>query len=118
MDVIKVEKTKLLDTVRTNMENHRAIFEKALEGYRKQVIAELESMLEEAKAGKRIRRSVNLIEPMDQTKDYKRIVTALEMSTDEIIELNEHEFAQYVMDDWNWKNQFATSTMTYLAQGV
>ena len=113
MDSVKVDKAKLLEIVRENRNKHRKIFEEALEGYRKQAIAELDSMLADAKAGRRIRRSVSLIEPTDQTSDYDRVIRMLEMSVDEFVVLQEHEFAQYVLDRWNWRKQFLMSSSNY-----
>jgi len=115
MDAIRIKKDELLAAVKKNREGHRAVFEEALEGYRKQAVAELEAILAEAKAGKRIRRGVSLIEPTDQTREYDRIIRALEMSTDQVIELSEGEFAQYVMDDWHWKGQFIATTQAYMS---
>jgi hypothetical protein len=113
MDKVKIKKNELLEIVTKNRAEHRSIFEKALEGYKAQVIAELEVMLAEAKSGKRIRRHVQLEEPMDQTKEYDRVVRMLELSQDDIIELTQSEFSQYVMDDWRWKDQFLASASTY-----
>jgi hypothetical protein len=45
--------------VRANREAHRNLFLKAQEGYRKLVIEELERMLADARAGRRISRSIN-----------------------------------------------------------
>jgi hypothetical protein len=78
MKSIMVKKDKLLDLLRNNRDGHRKIFLEALEGYREQAIRELECMLREAKRGKRIRRRVQLVEPMDQTKDYDRAIRMME----------------------------------------
>lgn len=40
----------------------------------------------------------------------------MEMETRSQIELTEEEFAQYVMDDWRWKGQFAATTASYLGR--
>lgn len=72
-------------------------------------------MLDEAKAGKQIRRSLALVEPQDQTRDYDRAIRMMEMSQDEVVELEEHDFAQYVLDDWSWKRQFLLSNSNYSA---
>jgi hypothetical protein len=113
MKSVNVKKTDLLDKIKENRAMHRAIFEKALKGYRKAVVAELEFMLDEARKGRRIKRQIELIEPMDQTREYDRVVRMLEMSTDDIIELSQQDFAQYVMDDWAWKQQFLSTTLPY-----
>lgn len=113
MDAVKVKKVELLEKLKANRDAHQAIFEKALEGYRKLCIEHLEQMLAEAKAGKVIRRKVELQEPVNQTKDYDRAIAMLEMSQDDIIELSEIDFQQYVLDDWRWKEQFTTTNSRY-----
>lgn len=114
MDSVKVSRDELLSTLKKNRENHRKIFEEALEGYREEAIKELAEAINDAKAGKKIRRSLSLVEPMDQTKDYDRVIRMLEMSKDTIIEISEIDFAQYVLDDWRWKDQFTASNSRYL----
>jgi len=113
MRAVRVKKNELLEKVQDNRAKHRAIFEKALKGYRVAVIAELEIMLNEAKKGRRIKRAVELIEPVDQTREYDRVIRMLEMSTDDVIELSQQEFTQYVMDDWAWKEHFLSTTIPY-----
>jgi len=113
MNYVKVNRNELLDVVRKNREQHRKIFEEAIEGYRSAAIKELDAMLNEAKAGKRIRRTDSLVEPVDQTREYNKVIRMLEMSTEDVIELQEHEFSQYVLDDWGWKGQFLASNSAY-----
>jgi hypothetical protein len=114
MEKIKVRKSDLLQKMEANRAAHRATFEDALSGYRKEVIEHLEKMLSEARLGKRVRRNIELIEPMDQTKDYDRVIAMLNMSIDDVFELDEQTFACYVLDDWHWKGQFNASTMSYV----
>jgi hypothetical protein len=57
---------------------------------------------------------VSLTEPSDHTKDYDRVVAMLEMSVDETIILDAHDFDQYVMDNWDC-SRFALSTNTAYA---
>ena len=113
MRQVKVSKTELLGILKKNREEHREIFLEAQDNYRKMFIAELDSLLEEAKSGKRIRRMIKLVEPMDQTKEYDRAIRMLEMSVDTTIELDEMQFRQLVMDDWTWKDQFLVANSSY-----
>ncbi len=113
MKAITISKTKLLDVIKANREKHRAIFLEAQTGYRLAAIIELDKMLVEARSGKRIRRAVKLIEPIDQTSEYDRVIRMLEMSEDSTILLEEHDFRQYVLDDWAWKGQFNASNRLY-----
>lgn len=114
MRTVKVEVKSLLEKLEENRKNHRDVFEKALLGYRAAAIAELEKMLTEARAGKRIRRDVRLVEPVDQTKDYDRVIGMFKMHTEPTIEITEHEYQMYVMDDWSWKDQFTTINSNYV----
>lgn len=117
MQSIKVKRLELLDTLRANRENHRKVFLEASEGYREAAIAELDKSLEAAKRGERIRRSIGLAEPMDQTREYDRAIRMLEMSVDTEITLSDRDFQQFVMDDWAWKEQFSASNRAYVKSG-
>jgi len=113
MENIKVKKEELLTILKKNRENHRVIFLEALDGFRKKAIVEFEKQLEAAKAGKKFDVYINLTLPHDQTKDYDRAIGMLSMSVEDVIELSEHEYQQYVMDDWSWKMNFLTGNSTY-----
>ena len=113
MNAINVKKSELLAVLRQNRAQHRKIFLEAQTGYRQQVIDELDSMLRDARDGKKIRRSVTLIEPVDQTADYDRAIRMMEMSVDDVIQLEEHEFNSYVLDNWSWQKNFNASNARY-----
>ena len=117
MNTVKVKREELLTKVRSNRDAHRTLFLKAQEGYRKLVIEELDRMLADAKAGRPIARSINLVEPADHTEDYDRVLAMLEMSVDDTVILGAEEFSQYVLDRWTW-SRFATSTNKSYAAGT
>lgn len=113
MNSITVDVDKVLNTLRENRDAHRAIFEEALEGYRSVVIDTLEQQLARAKAGKKINAYIQFSQPEDHTSDYDRVIRMLEWTTDHEITLSEHDFAQYVLNDWKWQQQFLTSNSAY-----
>ena len=113
MDKVRIKKSELLTAVKKNRENHRTIFLEALDGYKKEMTSRLESMLVDIRHGKRISHSISLPQPMDQTKEYDQAIKMLEMSVDEIIELDDESFRNLVMDDWRWKEQFSASNIAY-----
>jgi hypothetical protein len=119
MDQVKVKRLKLLATIKKNRKAHRDLFLKAQEGYRKDMIEELDRMLKDAKDGKQIRRAVIMPEPQDHTPDYDRVIAMLEMSVDTVIELDADSFDNYVMDNWAWRaNALATNTMYAAKAGL
>lgn len=116
MDSIKVRRDELLAIVKTNREAHRDLFLRAQEGFRARVVERLDKMLADARSGLRYDLSVALSPPIDQTKDYDRVIRALELSINEVVELSEHEFAQYVMDDWAWRQNVMVTNSAYLTR--
>jgi hypothetical protein len=102
-EAIQVE---ILAVLRDNRSKHRAIFEEALAGYKKQAVELLEEKLAAAKNGKVVPMIFSLPQPMDQTKEYDRAIRMLEMAIAEEIELSETDFQWYVLDDWSWRHSW------------
>lgn len=100
--------------MKANREKHRQLFEAAQAGYREAVIVELDRMLVDASRGNRIKTTVELNAPIDQTKEYDRVVMQLEMETRNEIELTDEEFANYVMDQWRWTPAVLGITENYV----
>jgi hypothetical protein len=113
--LIRVRKHELLDKLTTNREAHRALFLEAQEGYKIKAIKELEAALARARNGAAGHVFVSLPFPEDHTKDYDHIIAMVEMSVDDLFELNQNDFARYVLDDWEWKAAFTQSVMAYTA---
>lgn len=113
MDSITVNKANLIDTLRTNASEHRAIFIEAQEAYRKAMIDELDRALQEAKDGRPIRRAFALPVPEDHTEDFVTAIQMLEWDTADEVTLTWREFMQYVKNEWSWKQAFIANTQAY-----
>lgn len=118
MRSVKVNVAQALEIVRNNREQHREIFEEALEGYRQKMIVHLNLMIEEIRKGNRVEHSIRLPQPVDQTKEYDRAIKMLEMSVDKEVELDETSFANFIMDDWSWSDQFLMTNSNYSAKAA
>ena len=110
---MKFDKQELVEIVQKNRDQHRAIFEEAVEGYRKQAVEQLEAHIVRIKRGELMHVAVSLYRPEDHTRDYDRLLKMLHMTRQAEIELSEGQFAEYVLDDWSWKRQFLTSNRMY-----
>lgn len=115
MREVKIKRDELKQIVAKNRAEHRDIFLKAQEKYREEVIKELDAMLAEARAGRKVRRHIQLIEPTDYTAEYDRLLRMLELSTDDTVSLTEQEFTCYVMDEWGWSRAWAVSNSRYVS---
>lgn len=118
METVKVKKSELLAKLKENLAEHRDIFEEASEAFRKEVIKVLDQRLADAKAGKRIRLRIDLIQPMDQTEEYNQAIAMCEMSVDDVIELSHEHFRCYILDKWHWRDQFIASNSGYSAKAA
>lgn len=113
MEVVKVKKSELLAKLRHNRSEHREVFDEASGVFRKEVIKMLDQRLADAKAGKRIKLRIELVQPMDQTAEYDQAIAMCEMSVDDEIELSHENFRNYVLDRWHWRDQFLASSARY-----
>ncbi len=118
MDNVKVKKKELLEILRKNRAEHREIFEEASEAFRAEVIKELDLRLADAKAGKRIKLRIELVQSMDQTEEYDQAIAMCEMSVDDEISLSHDNFRNYVLDKWRWREQFIASNAGYSAKAA
>ena len=111
-----VDTTELLTIIKTNRDKHVRIVEIAQSKYREMAVKELDSMLADAREGKKIRRFLSLEVPTNHTKEYDKIIGLLEMTLragQATVEVTEYQYACYVQDDWSWKRQFAESNFAY-----
>jgi hypothetical protein len=110
---IVVPKETLLAKLRENRDAHQAIFEEAVEGYKKRAVELLEGHIERIRKGSLERVHVVLPMPENHKDDYDRVIAMLEMDISNTVEIPEDDFTAYVMDDWAWKHGFLTSTASY-----
>ncbi len=110
---VTVEKAKLLEAVRRNREQHIAERREALIGWRSALIRRCEEMLVEARNGEDPGHH-GLTQPPDYEREYARVISMLEFSTEDKITLNHRQFQNYVLDDWEWSDAFKVSTQSYM----
>ena len=123
MREVTVQKSELLQKVRANREKHIREYAEACAGYKSEAIAKVEDsmsrlkdMINALREGEVIALATvafNLKVPQDHSKDYDQAITMLEMSVDDKITLKSDEFACYVMDDWDWRQEWEVTKSTY-----
>jgi hypothetical protein len=113
IDTVRVNKDDLLERIKTNRDQHRTIFEEALEGWKKKVTEVLEERYQSALQGKDFNILIHLPRPEDHTDQYDTVIELLGMSLDEELELTQHDFACYALDKWQWQQQFLTTSAHY-----
>lgn len=110
---IKAKKDEVLVSLRTNRENHAQVVKEAREGFIKEAQRALEAKLGQIREGKIVSLAIGLKPPQDHTKAYDTIIKMLELSTEELIELDADQVRHFVNDDWEWKEQFLATNSAY-----
>ena len=115
MQSVTVNVDELREALEVNRAGHRQAFEAAQEVYRQRVVEWLGQRLDDARHGRRLVRSIELPIPVDYTYAYDRVLRMLDMSVDGTVELSARDFERYVMDRWEWRDDFVANTTSYLA---
>lgn len=126
MNSIKMNRLELLSIVKKNLEKHKADYIEAVSDHK---IA-MENIAEEnVKLTKQNQKYIESVESVDNTKlkrlkewlpipnsyekEYGRAIRMLELSVEDVIDVEEDVFNQLVLDEWGWKQQFATASTMY-----
>lgn len=113
---VKINKNELLGIVRENKEKHTAAFTEAVEDYKAAALKIAADNLKLAKTGDldRIAQIKALpLKPVSYADSYGRAIRMLELSVDDVIELEDDVFNQLVLDEWHWKTAFVASSALY-----
>jgi hypothetical protein len=123
---VKVKRDELLSVLRQNRERHIKEYEAACVGYREVALRRIEDSFQEArevvgrlKQGQTVAVGfrISLSVPVSYEKAYDQIIRMMEMSVDTEIILTSSQFACFVMDDWEWKEEWASSNAQYIRGG-
>lgn len=140
----RVDRTKLIEQLKKNREHHKTAYEAALKGWAKQYAdalkeykaqliehgnecTALEVKLREAETPANIEEIENLtllsrfsfpVRPESHVQEYTEIIARMSLSLDAHIYLSHRDFQQFVLDRWDWTEQFAATASNYLPPGV
>ena len=118
MHAIKMNRVELLDIVRANNIKHVAEYLESVEDYKKLVLKIAQHNLKLAKSAdlEEFKKMKTMpAAPQSYEDSYKRATRMLELSIEDVIEVEEDVFNQLVLDEWSWKRGFTAATMSYKA---
>lgn len=116
MRSVKIEKFNLLNIVRENREKHIKDYNESVVDYKNAVLKVAKRNLELAETGNM--ESMNKFrafpqKPTSYEQEYNRSIRMLELSVDDTIELDNTLFNQLVLDEWQWKSSFVSTSTLY-----
>lgn len=116
MNSVKMNRLELLKIVKENATKHVADYDEAVADYKVAVtkIAKANLKLANTAELEQIRKMKPVPQsPANYADNYNRAIRMLQLSVEEIIEVEEHIFNQLVLDEWGWKQQFVAQSAMY-----
>lgn len=123
MNSIKMNRQELLKIVRDNKEKHEADFVETVADHAAAMIKIAEKNVRIALANRKSVKAglhakiVNpqgyLNAPKSFAVEYGRAIRMLELSVEDVIDVEEDVFNQLVLDEWSWKNSFVGTQALY-----
>jgi hypothetical protein len=112
---LKVEKADLIVKIKENKENHIKEYAKAVVAYKKE--AERQLMLEVARVQEgALDVKLDLITPIDNSDNYDSIIEMFEWEVQDVVELEQDEFKEYVQDKTDFAVRAKMSNSAYFMQ--
>lgn len=110
---IKVEKEKLIEKIKENKKNHIEEYAKAVVGYKEEALRQLTNLTEKVNKGA-LNIELDLITPVDNSENYDKIIEMFEWEVEEVVELEQKEFIEYVQDETDFAVTAKLSNMMYV----
>ena len=116
MHSVKINRLELLDIVKTNRESHIAEYNEAVEDYKVAILNIATKNLKLAKTAE-LDKFTELksfpSKPVSYESNYSKAIRMLELSVEDVIEVEDDVFNQLVLDEWQWKSSFSISASAY-----
>jgi len=110
---IKVDKKQLIEKIKENKENHIKEYEKAVVAYKEEALKQLQNLTEKVNSGA-VNIKLDLVTPINNSENYDKIIEMFEWEVEEIVELEQNEFIEYVQDETDFAVTAKMSNMTYI----
>lgn len=114
----RMKTEKLVKQLKKNRTKHRKVVDEAWEGYREEAVSLLKTNMKKFKGGSRETLYVALATPQDHTQDYDTMISMLESTEDDIIDLTQTEYENFVLDRWSWTHGWASTNSLYAASAA
>jgi len=109
---IKVNKQQLIDKIKENKKNHVEEYAKAVVAYKEEALKQLAKLTEKVNNGE-LGIMLELTTPIDNSVNYDKIIEMFEWEVEEVVELEQSEFLEYVQDETEFARQAKFSNTFY-----
>ena len=110
---IKVKKADLIARIEQNKATHIEAYAKAVDAYKKEALKQLGDLTQKVENGD-VNVRLNLTTPVDNRKNYDKIIDMFNWEVEDIVELEQSEFNEYVQDETEFARHAMMSNSMYL----
>ena len=110
---VNVKRLELLEMLKKNKAIFISEYKQAMIDFKQKMIGELEAALIKANAGELEKLYISVSPPTDHSDDYQEVIDMMEVSVDDVINLDSEAFKAYYKNEWSWTNQFKTLVGSY-----
>ncbi len=114
---VNVSRIALLEQLKKNLAIHKTDYIEALAGYKVKLIADLKATLTKVESSTPEQvlnvSAVAFSRPISHEDDYNEIIDMMEVSVDEVINLDASSFKSYFKNEWSWSGGFNTQATMY-----
>lgn len=115
---LKYSRVDLLAKLKENRAAHASAYSAAIVAHREKLTKILQKMLAKCATATQLTHAdqmINLPIPERHLEEYDCTIRMLEMTTEAEVVLSYDEFAQLVLDQWDWSASFFSNTVSYIA---
>ena len=114
---VNVSRKELLDKLYENVAIHKKDYAEAVIGYKIKLIQDLKAKLAEVEnSDPNDTLKINQVvfnRPASYENDYNEIIDMMEVSVDDVINLDASSFKSYFKNEWSWSGGFNASATLY-----
>ena len=124
MKTVRISIDDLKVKLEENLALHDEVYEEAIENYwktvgkafKEQVVIAEETIRKRNIEHGGINLYVSINAPTSNREAYEDALAMLSYETRDIVELSHNEFKSYILNQWDWSNQFLASNALYASQ--
>ena len=110
---INVKKDDLIAQIKENKELHIQEYEKAVIAYKEEALKQLAEQAKRVEEGA-LDAKLDLVEPVNNADNYDKVIEMFEWEVNDVVELEQDEFREYVQDETEFAKRAKMSNAYYI----
>lgn len=123
---VEISTEGLISALESNLKVHDEVYEEAVNNYWKELKKTFDEEVEEAReliaaediSNGAVHISISISPPQNRSEEYKNVIAMFKAEVKKTVEITQREFEMYVLNKWDWVDQFLVSNSRYASAGT